>query len=801
MAQANELFELQRKQLADAFEQIIKNANPDPDFHQLIGSSVQKAAGDQLGQKLRDYERRLKHGAPVQPSQLTRETAATVAARLFPNGKVQLDQTLVITAPEREPEQELVDPTKVLGTLKETNPGKLAKVLSQGGRTRPRLIAHPGQGTYTDRDGGELIIAALVTNLPLIAADVEFPETTEPSPGAIGPNLQDLVQDSPHGYRVPSWMEPWANLARVTTQPDFNALVDNRPSDSMVRLRQAVKTYWGLIKADFDQIARYDTLLDKTAQQLELQEQRWTKLLGAAMAARTLSQKYREEDGLTEDTDPKTIWSEAQGRKITYEDALRIPPGTPVEVLDGRNRWRAGAVERRLDNGIVVWFNDGGRRFEDDPTRVKEIRREYEEPMTEAIHIDAFNVFIPKGTNSWRIEQELEESTIELNTQPLRVNKDTWLQNRAAITKEVDQLTEQCRQEANWPEFRPNASADCIKVFIKERGLRPQRVSKKTGVPSLDKETLQFYQATGDQLAGLVIQCREAMSKLSQLEAWATYADTGRVQATWNQLGTPHGRYSCDSPNLQNRITEIRETIEADEGHLLLSFDLGQAEYVTWASLSKDPILTAAFQSDRDFHLRMFEEIRALVPDLSFSDPDRQVGKTFNFAQLYLMNAFTLAKRLGITQEQATQIAAAYAARAPIAIAYRDDTIAKILREGRTTTKFGRVRLMPDIKSLKGPALHEATKTAWHHHNAGTAAEILKIKQVRTWKLLRRLISDPKDGRLVLQMHDELVFSIREDLLPKVKDQLLEKFVEPIPDFLPFKVEVRSGPNWLSTSK
>jgi len=416
------------------------------------------------------------------------------------------------------------------------------------------------------------------------------------------------------------------------------------------------------------------------------------------------------------------------------------------------------------------------------------------------IDIPKFNVTLPVGSNSLRIEEELGPSTLEMNSTPLQVNEETWRKNITAATRERDRLFGEAKSRSGNPDFRANAPSDCVKEFFEKRGLPPQRINKNSGTPACDKETLQALAAMGDELAPIVLEAREAQSRLSQLEKWEEFALAGEVQCNWNQLGTPHGRYSCDSPNLQNRIIEIRETIEAPTGFKFLSLDLGQAEYVTWASLSQDPTLIKAFADDKDFHTQMFEEVKAAAPNLDFHGEERKAGKTINFALLYLMQPFVLAKKLGITEAEAREIIQAYEERAPIATEYKKRVIREFKKTGVSITKFGRVRELKEIMSAKRGQLHQLTKTLWHHHNAGTAAEILKIKQVKAWKAIRRAFS-VEDARLALQMHDEVIFLVKDEFLEQATELAKAAFAERIPGFLPFKVDVRTGRNWREISK
>lgn len=479
-----------------------------------------------------------------------------------------------------------------------------------------------------------------------------------------------------------------------------------------------------------------------------------------------------------------------------------------VQIRGPGNQWQPARIAKLTP--LIVEQSDGRRRTIIDPTAIrrgepasdddlldKPLGREYNTLMAQ-ITINQFNVTLPEGSTSARLEHELQPVTDEMNHTPLKVNRDTWQRNLQTATEKLAELERSCHQLAG-TNFRPNATADCVVIFAK-RGRHPRQTS--TGRASISKELLQEWAHDGDDLAAEVIKAREARTRLSQLEAWQPYAAAGSVQCQWNQLGTPHGRYSCEEPNLQNRINEIRETIEAAEGYQLISFDLGQAEYVTWASLSNDPILGAAFRAGKDFHLTMWREIEAVLSLASTLPGDpRDNGKTINFALLYLMQYWTLARRLGIDNETAKQLLQAYRNRAPTAAAYMDNYTAAAQKTGVTRTYFGRQRELPELCTAHGPKLHEVTKTAWHHHNAGTAAELLKIKQLKAWKALRRNHLSQDTVRFALQMHDEIILQVRTEDAATVTDLVMDVFNQPVPGFLPFKIDCRAGRNWQAISK
>lgn len=422
----------------------------------------------------------------------------------------------------------------------------------------------------------------------------------------------------------------------------------------------------------------------------------------------------------------------------------------------------------------------------------------YNESMDQ-IDIARFNVVIPENTAAFKIERACEDSTAELNSTPLKVDLATWKKNWEAILEQVEATQKACEDHVG-RRFKPNSPKEVSELLFQELKLPVQRTTGR-GQPSTDEDTLQALASMGHEIARLIMEAKKAISKMSQLREWEIYARAGSVQATWNQYGTPMGRYSCEEPNLQSRIHEIRETIVAEEGWSFVSCDLGQAEYVVWASLSEDPVLGQSFLNGNDFHIQMYNEIMQAAPsaELTGRDP-RQSGKTINFALLYLMQAFVLAKALGVSSKEAQAIIDAYEARAPKAIEYRKKLLEFARLNGQTYTKYGRTRFMPEFKSAQGAALHQANKTAWHHHNSGTAAELLKIKQVKVWNSIKKE-GFKDDVRFALQMHDELIVMVRDEVRDAVSELMKSKFEEPTKGFLPIRVDQRIGPNWLSISK
>lgn len=386
------------------------------------------------------------------------------------------------------------------------------------------------------------------------------------------------------------------------------------------------------------------------------------------------------------------------------------------------------------------------------------------------------------------LEERIKPTTDELNSKPLKVNKQTWITNLEAAEEAAYFNIDYCRHLANDDSFRPNSSADCVRVL---------------GTTKTDKDSLCELANEGCALADAIIDARSAISRWSQLRAWKPFAEVGYVQPHWNSLGTPHGRYTSEGPCLNNRIEPIRETVEPDEGYSFLSLDFSQAEYVVWASLSKDQILSTLFLQGRDFHAAMAESICKAVPswDLRGEEP-RAAGKTINFAVLYQMKAHTLARKLGTSVEVASRIIKAYYSKAPVAQAYIAHVLAMAEELGFTETHYGRRRYCPEYKSMpNGREAHEIEKTLWSHVNAGTSAELVKRKQILTWEALRREQFTPDQARLSLNQFDEVILMVRDDSLDDVRTIASEIWRSKENGFLPFQVGVQFAKNWKECSR
>jgi DNA polymerase-1 len=339
-----------------------------------------------------------------------------------------------------------------------------------------------------------------------------------------------------------------------------------------------------------------------------------------------------------------------------------------------------------------------------------------------------------------------------------------------------------------------------IQEVLFERNRLPVLKKTPSGQPSTDEEVLEQL-ARDYPLARHILDFR-TLSKLK-----STYTDklprsinprTGRVHTTYSQTTAVTGRLSSNEPNLQNipiRNAEgrrIREAFIAPPGHQLLSADYSQIELCIMAHLSGDASLLAAFRSGEDVHRRTASEVFS-VPAEQLTSEQRRYAKTINYGLIYGMSAFGLAAQLGIERSAAQQYMERYFARYPGVRAYMDNTRQSAREKGYVETVFGRRLHMMDIRASNNVRRQAAERAAINAPMQGTAADLIKLAMiaVHRWLSERGLRS-----RLVMQVHDELVFEAPEPEVDLLKRELPGLMSGVAQLEVPLVVDVGAGANW-----
>lgn len=358
-------------------------------------------------------------------------------------------------------------------------------------------------------------------------------------------------------------------------------------------------------------------------------------------------------------------------------------------------------------------------------------------------------------------------------------------------------LEKEIHAQAGEP-FNINSPKQLGQILFEKLNL-PGAKKTKTGF-STSQDILEDLSAE-HPLPRLVLEYR-SLSKLK-----STYVDalpmlihskTGRIHTSFNQAVAATGRLSSSDPNMQNipvRTEEgrkIREAFIAEEGCLLLSADYSQIELRVLAHMSKDPSLVQAFRENADVHAITASGIFGVAP-AKVSQEQRAVGKTVNFATIYGQTPYGLSKQLGIPVGEAAEYIENYFKKYPRVAAYREEVIAKARREGRVETLFGRRRFFPDIESGNPMLRQMAERTAFNTVFQGTAADIIKRAMIALSRILPEL--SPR-VRMILQVHDELLFEVPKGEVEAVKAVVAGAMEGAAELFIPLVVDVGVGPNW-----
>ena len=347
-------------------------------------------------------------------------------------------------------------------------------------------------------------------------------------------------------------------------------------------------------------------------------------------------------------------------------------------------------------------------------------------------------------------------------------------------------------------EFNVNSPQQLAEVLFDKLNLQPPRrlrmKARSTAAEVLDELALVH------ELPGKVLEYRE-LAKLK-----STYADalprlihpaTGRLHTRFSQTGTATGRLSSSNPNLQNIPVRtelgrgIRAAFVAAPGRLLLSADYSQIELRILAHLSEDPVLVEAFRRGEDIHSRTAQEVFGVAP-FGQTPEHRRTAKVINFGVIYGLSAFGLAQQLGIDQREATKFITAYFERYSGVKKYLDQQIAEVRANGFTKTLFGRIRPIPEINSPQPNLRNFAERTAMNTPMQGAAADLIKLAMIE----LDRRLPGEFESRMILQVHDELLFEAPEDEIPQLTKLAKEVMEGAHPLRVPLLVDTKTGPNW-----
>ena len=395
------------------------------------------------------------------------------------------------------------------------------------------------------------------------------------------------------------------------------------------------------------------------------------------------------------------------------------------------------------------------------------------------------------------IEMPLIHVLIDMEEAGFKVDMDKLGGMSKELSRELDAIEKRIYFLAG-EEFNINSPKQLSAILFHTLGLKPGKKTK-TGY-STEMGVLEELAAT-HELPSEILNYR-SLSKLK-----STYTDvlpnlinpvSGRIHTSFNQTVTATGRLSSSEPNLQNIPIRgewgkrIRSAFIAEEGNLILSADYSQIELRILAHLSRDQGLIDAFITGVDVHTRTASEIFSAAFE-SVTQEMRRVAKTVNFGVIYGISAFGLSEALSISPTEAKKYIDGYFERHPGVKAYIEQTQSDAREKGYVTTMFGRKRSIPEIKSQNSTTRALGERLAANSPIQGTAADIIKIAMIRIMEDMHRR---GLKSRMVLQVHDELVFELPTNELDETISLVKEHMEQVVDLSLPLKVEIGHGKNW-----
>jgi len=371
------------------------------------------------------------------------------------------------------------------------------------------------------------------------------------------------------------------------------------------------------------------------------------------------------------------------------------------------------------------------------------------------------------------------------------------------FSKELDQKLKKTVEEIyqiSKLKFNLNSPKQLGYILFEELKL-PVIKRTKTG-PSTDEEVLKKL-ANQQRIVKLILEYREfSKLKSTYIDAFKKLIDlkTKKIHTHFSQAGTETGRLTSSQPNLQNIPikTEIGARIRkcfipSRKENLLISFDYSQIELRVLAHLSEDENLLSCFKKDIDIH----KYTASLIYDLEQKDITeqmRQTAKRINFGIIYGMSAFGLSKDLGMTQEEANSFIESYFLRYPKVKEYITKKIQEARELGYVTTLLGRRRYLPQINSKIQNLREYAERQAVNTPIQGTAADLIKLAMVNISQTLKE---KSLSSKMILQVHDELIFDVPESEVSVIKDLVREKMENVIKLSVSIRVGIKVGKNWL----
>ncbi|MGL5958592.1 MAG: DNA polymerase I [Phocaeicola sp.] len=387
----------------------------------------------------------------------------------------------------------------------------------------------------------------------------------------------------------------------------------------------------------------------------------------------------------------------------------------------------------------------------------------------------------------------MEENGVRVDTEALK-------QTSILFTARMQQLEKEVHELAETP-FNLSSPKQVGEVLFEKLKISEKTKKTKTGKYSTGEEVLEGLKDK-HPIVGKILQHRALKKLLS------TYIDSlpllidpnsGNIHTSFNQTVTATGRLSSSNPNLQNIPIrnedgkEIRKAFVPDEGCLFFSADYSQIELRIMAHLSEDAAMIEAFQGGDDIHAATAAKIYKVAIE-EVTREQRSKAKTANFGIIYGISVFGLAERMNVPRSEAKELIEGYFETYPRIKSYMDESIERAREKGYIETLFGRKRYLADIHSRNSVVRGYAERNAINAPIQGSAADIIKVAMIH---IFQRFEAEGIKSKMILQVHDELNFSVYPDEKEKVQQIVIEEMQRAYPMRVPLKADFGWGKNWL----
>jgi len=402
----------------------------------------------------------------------------------------------------------------------------------------------------------------------------------------------------------------------------------------------------------------------------------------------------------------------------------------------------------------------------------------------------------------FKLEEPLIEVLTHMERNGVTLDSQSLKEYGEMLSKQLVELEKEIRDMAGVPDLNISSPKQLGEVLFDKLKIATDAKRTKTKQYSTNEEELQKY-IDKHPIVSKILEFRGIKKLLSTyIETLPLLVNkkTGKIHTSFNQAVASTGRLSSNNPNLQNipirdeNGREIRKAfIPSSEEHLLLSADYSQIELRLMAHMSNDPIMLEAFEKGEDIHAATAAKIFK-VPLNEVTREQRSKAKTANFGMIYGISAFGLSQRLGISRTEAKELIDGYFDTYKGVKAYMDQCVAEARERGFVETIFGRKRYLPDINSNNQVVRGLAERNAINAPIQGSAADIIKMAMINVH---REIISRKLKSKMIIQVHDELVFDVYKPELDEVKE-VVKKCMEGAANLkVPLEVDMGIGNNWL----